>query len=130
MRKLIGLVLLVSCAHASPGGGGFGAFVDDYFAMRFEYSPSNGTRTGFHQYDDKLEDYSKARIEQQVADLKMFQQRLARLDRASLGFDDQIDADLIDHQIKAQLLELTVVKGWQHNPMAYAGLPGRSIWSG
>ena len=128
MRKLIGLwVLLLSCAHGGRSGGSFGAFVDDYFAMRFEYAPSAGTRTGFHQYDDKLEDYSKARIEQQVADLKSFQQRLAAFDRGSMSFDDQIDADLIDHQIKASLLELTVVKGWQHNPMSYAGLPGRSI---
>ena len=127
MRKILTLSLLLSCAHAQRSGSDFASFVDDYFAMRFEYGPSQATRTGFHQYDTKLEDYSRARIDQQVADLKRFQARLAAFDRATLGQDDQIDADLIDHQIKAALLELTVVKGWQHNPMSYAGLPGRSI---
>ncbi|HUJ27233.1 MAG TPA: DUF885 domain-containing protein [Myxococcales bacterium] len=126
-KTFVALVLLISCSHGPMSGSSFGSFVDDYFAMRAGYAPSQATRTGFHQYDQQLEDYSKARIGQQVADLKAFQARLAAFDRSTLGFDDQIDADLIDHQIRASLLELTVVKGWQHNPMSYAGLPGRSI---
>lgn len=127
MNRLAVLALLLSCSHGPRSGSSFGSFVDDYFAMRFSYAPSGATRTGFHQYDQQLEDYAKARIERQVADLKSFQARLAAIDRSTLGFDDQIDADLIDHQIRATLLELTVVRGWQHNPMSYAGLPGRSI---
>src|SRR5882762_5172719 len=126
------LLLVLSCAHArapdrpatSPD---FSTFVDDYFASRFAYAPTRATRVGFHEYDDKLEDLSRERIESQVADLKTFQARLSAIDRSRLSFDDAIDAQLIDNGIRAALLELTVVRGWQRNPMLYAGLPGNAI---
>jgi len=74
-----------------------------------------------------LEDLSRDRIESQVADLKAFQARLSAIDRARLSFDDEIDAQLIDNGIRAALLELTVVRSWERNPMLYAGLPGNAI---
>jgi len=130
--RLTALLLALSCAHAkapdrpatSPE---FSRFVDDYFASRFAYAPTRATRVGFHEYDDKLEDLSRDRIESQVADLKTFQARLSAIDRARLSFDDEIDAQLIDNGIRAALLELIVVRGWERNPMQYAGLPGNSV---
>jgi len=126
------LLLALSCAHArapdrSATSPDFSAFVDDYFASRFAHAPTRATRVGFHEYDDKLEDLSRDRIESQVADLKTFQTRLSAIDRSRLSFDDAIDAQLIDNGIRAALLELTVVRGWQRNPMLYAGLPGNAI---
>jgi len=131
-KGMTALLLALSCAHAkaldrpatSPE---FSTFVDDYFASRFAYAPTRATRVGFHEYDEKLEDLSRDRIESQVADLKTFQARLSALDRTRLSFDDAIDAQLIDNGIHAALLELTVVRSWERNPMLYAGLPGNAI---
>jgi uncharacterized protein (DUF885 family) len=134
MRKALGLVFLLSCTHApqpapdaAPSSNAFASFVDDYFGNRFMYGPSRATGVGFHQFDAQLEDYSRGRIDQQVSDLKSFQARLTAMDRSKFSFDEAIDADLIEHQIRAALLELTVVRGWARNPIGYAGLPGRSI---
>jgi hypothetical protein len=35
--------------------------VDDYFAARFEYRPSEGTAAGLHEYDHRLEDLTQER---------------------------------------------------------------------
>ena len=84
---------------------GFGKFVDDYFAAVFAYSPGFGTSAGFHEWDDKAEDRSRARIEARVAELKDFQARLAKIDRGALSFDDRIDADILENRMKGFLLE-------------------------
>ena len=40
---------------------------------------------------------------------------------------DTIDAEILQHQIRAELLELEVVQGWKRNPMLYIYLPGNAI---
>ena len=112
-------------AHATtPSGEPFSKFVDDYFDARFAYLPSQGTEDGFHQYDSKLEDRSRARIEARITQLKGFLARLQAMDRSRLSFDDQIDADAIECQIRGQLLDQETLRNWERNPMGYAGLPG------
>jgi uncharacterized protein (DUF885 family) len=131
-RSFASLLLALSCVHApaperartSPE---FARFVDDYFGARFAYLPSRATAVGFHEHDARLEDFSRQRIEAQIAELKQFQARLSALDRSRLSFDEDIDARLIENQINAALLELTVVRSWERNPMTYAGLPGNAI---
>src|SRR6266481_3795029 len=135
--RSIALVLLLSCAHSTPPAATakersaespeLAQLVDEFFAARFAFAPSRGTGIGFHEFDAQLEDLSKARISAHIAELKRFQQRLAAIDRSRLSFDDAIDAQLIDNAIDAALLELTVVRGWERNPMQYAGLPGNAI---
>ncbi len=114
----------VSAAPASNAA--FSKFVDDYFDARFAYLPSQGTDAGFHQYDSKLEDRSRARIEARITELKAFLARLQAMDRSRLSFDDQIDADALEGQIRGYLLDQETLRTWEHNPMGYAGLPGNA----
>ncbi len=135
--------LAISCAPASsppppaaaaapatsapaPSSEAFSKFVDDFFDARFAYLPSQATEDGFHQYDSKLEDRSRARIEARIAELKGFLARVQAMDRAGLSFDDRIDADAIEGQIRGQLLDQETLRNWERNPMGYAGLPGSS----
>jgi uncharacterized protein (DUF885 family) len=111
---------------ASASDAAFSKFVDDYFDARFAYLPSQGTDAGFHQYDAKLEDRSRARIEARIAELKAFLARLQAMDRSRLSFDDQIDADAIEGQIRGYLLDQETLRTWEHNPMGYASLAGNA----
>jgi Bacterial protein of unknown function (DUF885) len=109
---------------ASATGDSFSEFVDDYFDARFDYLPSQGTDAGFHQYDTKLEDRSRARIEARIAELKVFLSRLQAFDRSKLSFDEAIDADALEGEIRGFLLDQETLRTWERNPMGYAGLPG------
>jgi uncharacterized protein DUF885 len=111
---------------AAPSGEPFSKFVDEYFDARFAYLPSQGTEDGFHQYDSKLEDRSRPRIEARIAELKAFLARLQEMERSRLSPDDQIDADAIEGQIRGQLLDQETLRNWERNPIGYAGLPGSS----
>jgi uncharacterized protein (DUF885 family) len=139
MLKSVGILLFVSVFSACQSEPApdpapndmskaeFSVFVDDYFKAAFEASPSFGTASGFHEYDSKLNDMSRPAVERRIVQLKDLQGRLARLRESRLSAEDEIDAEILDHQIRAELLDLEVVQSWRHNPMGYAGLPGSAI---
>jgi uncharacterized protein (DUF885 family) len=103
------------------------SFVDDYFNALFEWSPSTATSIGFHQYDSKLEDLSESGISKRIEQLKRLQANLSDAKNGRLSADEQIDAEIIDYQIKAELLDHETLETWRHNPMTYVGLPGGAI---
>ena len=101
----------------------FARFVDDYFDSRFAAGPLEGSGAGFHQYDAKMPDRSRAAIEKRVADLKGQLQRLTAFDRAKLPFDDAIDAQVLEGDIRGELLDLDTLRNWKNNPMGYTATP-------
>ena len=101
-------------------------FIDDYFNAYFEWNPSSATAVGFHQYDNNLEDYSAAAFEKRIEKLEQLQGRLASLP-AERTPDDAIDIEILDGQIRAELLDLETLQTWRHNPMTYVSLPGGAI---
>jgi uncharacterized protein (DUF885 family) len=85
-------------------------FFDEYY---FPFSPTTATSAGIHKYDDKLEDYSKAGIAKRVAALKRFESEFEKLPESP-------DRDLVMNSIRAGLLELETVRGWERNPDNYS----------
>jgi uncharacterized protein (DUF885 family) len=125
-------LLLSACSKtedtAMPGpSADFSRFVDDYFDALFSFNPSWGTSSGLHQYDNRIEDLSAQRHESRIAELKQQESRLADLTKMALNTDETIDAELLESQIDAELLELETVQGWRRNPMNYVGVPGGAI---
>jgi len=59
---------------------------DEYFdQVYFHYAPTNGTLVGYHQYDAQLEDYSRATIDKQAAELRAILVRLLSIDAVKLS---------------------------------------------
>ena len=133
-RFAVVCALLAACGGASSNvkGGGpadqaFGRFVDEYYEADARYSPTQAVSNGFHAYDAQIEDRSKARIAQRTAELHGFLDRLAAIDHKALSFDDAIDAQALESEIKSELLSLETLKNWARNPMEYAGKTGEAI---
>jgi len=129
MKPLVLLVpLLTTCAHLSGSPGqGFARLVDDYFEAKFAFEPSTATASGLHHRDAQLEDRSAARIAARITELKQFVRQFEALDRQKLALDEAIDAEVLENQARAELLDLETLQVWQKNPMGYAGLPGNAI---
>ncbi|HEX2687855.1 MAG TPA: DUF885 family protein, partial [Kofleriaceae bacterium] len=142
LRFAVVLSVLGACGGAAPSGGNatepagrkpaapevaFTQFVDEFFDAGNRYSPSDAVGNGFHAFDAQIEDRSRARIDQRIAELHGFQDRLAAIDHSALGFDSAIDAQAIEFEIKGELLSLEVTRPWANNPMPYAGIPGGAI---
>jgi Bacterial protein of unknown function (DUF885) len=130
---LLSVVLLLVPSPSRAADPEFDKLVDDYFAAKFDYRPSDGTAAGLHEYDHRLEDLSLDRTSQRIDELVKFQQRIAALKtrkgpgQTTLQADDAIDLAFLEAQIEAERIDLSVIKESERNPMAYAVLPGNAV---
>ena len=94
---------------------------DQYFdQVYFHYSPSTATSQGLHQYDAQLEDYSRAAVDRQSADLKRFEARLAAVPASQLDLTSQGDLELLLANIHSRLLSLNTIRLWEKDPDQYS----------
>ena len=105
----------------------FARFVDLHFRNSFEWSPSAGTEAGFHEYDSKTEDYSAAAIRTRIATLSEELLRLSDIRKGPLSPDDEIDAAILNGQLRSDLLELETLHWLNRNPIPYVSTPGGSV---
>src|SRR5262249_41304035 len=101
--------------------------VDDYFDAYFSWKPSEGTAAGLHQYDDRLEDGSADAAHKRAETVKGLLARLGKLREGKLTGDEAIDAEVLDGLMKAELLDLEVVRTWRKTPMGYISTPPGAV---
>jgi uncharacterized protein (DUF885 family) len=126
-----GLTLITPALRSQTGAPvaatAFAAFVNDYFTALYAFRPSDGTAAGLHEHDTKLEDRSAANVARRVETVTAQLRRLEALRAGRLSADDAIDAEILDGQLRAELLDLDTVKNWRRNPMSYISTPGGAV---
>jgi len=130
MKLLVALLLLSTVfAVAQPATTtDFDKLVDQFFEGYFSFNPTQGTAAGFHQYDTKLEDYSKKSVDAEIAFWREYRDRFAKVDGGSLTKEAQGDLALVSSTIDAALLELETIRMWERNPDRYSSGITNSIF--
>jgi uncharacterized protein (DUF885 family) len=99
----------------------FAHLADQYFdTFYLPTNPSAATSYGVHQYDGKLEDYSRAGIASEVRALQDWERRVAAIDTGSLSLFVRGDRDLVLNNIRSSLLTLQAIRPWEKNPDFYS----------
>ena len=114
------LLLLTSVASFAQTSSDYTKLLDQFFDKYFEFNPTQGTATGFHQYDAKLEDYSQAGVAKEIAFYHEFGAKFAKVDASKMSLEDRDDLSLVQSSINSQLLELETIRQWQRNPDRYS----------
>jgi len=117
------LVSGAACAEV-PGGDANAAFMrlaDEFFDhYYFPTNPTTATLSGIHDYDTRLEDFSRAAIDRQIATLKDYLHRVEAVDVKTLDEQTRGDRELVLNYIRGTLLTLETIKPWQKNPDSYS----------
>jgi len=119
-------------APAAPAPGltpdqAFEAFARDTLDGYFRRAPDEATQAGEHRYDFNWPDVStqgEASLHKFLEDTRA---SLAAMPRGRLSEQNQIDAAILDDQLRFGLFALDQLKTRDTNPLAYVGLVGDGL---
>ena len=81
----------------------FSEFADRFLKSMLDFMPPTGSGLGLHEYDGRTPDFSRAAIDNRVAELKQALQELATIDPAGFDPDTRLDYDLLHQGISSEL---------------------------
>ena len=130
MRNLVVLALLVAgMVQAQGQTTTWDALVDRFFDQAyFRFNPSAGTSAGFHQYDAKLEDFSRATLDQQTAVLHQYEREVQNFPAAQLTPEQSADRELVLGTIRSALLDLETIRELETNPDNYSSAASNAVF--
>lgn len=135
MRRLVlksSFVILLALVLAAPIAAKprtFAQLVDAYFDDYYKANPSQATITGFHQYDNQLEDFSLAAHQRNRRRLMTYLTAFQAINPRTLSQLDRDDREIMIATIHSALLEEDRVQMWRKNPDSYSGAVTSSIFS-
>lgn len=96
-------------------------FARGFLDWYYEANPTRSTSLGIHRYDARMPDLSRAGVLRRTEALRGWLARLEEIDRRALAGDAYYDYPILENAIRAELLELEEVRGWERSPSTYVG---------
>src|SRR5216683_1635440 len=120
---------LPAFAQTSASPSQWNSLVDDFLDQElFPNNPTLATQLGVHDFDAKLEDFSRNGIERHIAGLKKFEARTVALDPKGLSQMETGDREMLLSAIRSELLSLQVIRTWEKDPDTYSTGAANSIY--
>src|SRR5260370_10432876 len=101
---------------------------DDYYNWRNENDPTSRTQAGLHNWDDKLVDYSPAKIADRAQHVRALLDKVRGIKTDNWSKDDKIDALLFRSQLETVDFGNRVLKFEHTNPQTYTSECARAIF--
>ena len=121
------LFAVLLAAGPSSENAKFEALAHRYVQELIDRDPEGATRLGEHRNDARLNDYSRAGVEKNLAAARATLAELAKLDASKLSAEDSVDARILKNGLERQVYSLTTLREWEWNPMQYN--PGGAIYN-
>ncbi len=114
-------------AEAPSADQAFEAFAQRFFEDFLRRSPTFATHAGDHRHDATWPDISVAGEAGDRRWLEETRAALARLPRSGLSEQNQIDAEILDDQLRSSLFSIDELKVRELEPVSYTGLIGGGL---
>jgi uncharacterized protein (DUF885 family) len=102
---------------------------EDYYAWRNENYPVHSSDAGLHTWDDRLTDYSLAKIEERARHIHSLLEKVRAMKTDNWPKDERIDWILFRSQLEAVDFGNRVLKFERTNPQTYVGECTNAIFS-
>lgn len=115
---------------ATPIGvaAAFNSLANEYLSGYLAWRPQLGTALGFHQYDGRVSDLSRASVDTELARLKSCEERLAQLDATLLTRAARHDYRLLRRSVQREVFGFEQMRIHSLNPMTYASMLDVNIY--
>ena len=133
MNRIVSVILfglLAASAHAdTPTDLAFQNLADDYLSGLTDLSPVYATMIGDHSADGELDQVDAAGRAKSLKLLRKYQSALEAINRDELSRANQVDAELLLHEIESSIWSTEVLQEWAWNPLYYINISGGSVYS-
>ena len=133
LRSLFALALLACCVPPASAATGqadarFDALSKRYVEEFGRYAPVSATQLGDHRFDSELDDLSAAGRARTLAWTRVVLAELQAIDRAQLSRSSQVDAAMLDNQLRYSIWAEEKYRDWSWDPLLYTQLAGQSLY--
>jgi len=122
-------LLAVSANAGTPTDEAFQNLADEYISDLTNFSPVVATMIGDHSADGELDQVDANGRAEGLALLQEYRTALLALDRGELSRANQVDAELLLHDVESSIWSGQVLQEWAWNPLYYVNISGGSIYS-
>ena len=133
MNRIVSVILfglLAASAHAgTPTDEAFESLADEYLSDLTNFSPVAATMIGDHSADGELDQVDAAGRTKSLKLLRKYQSALEAIDRDELSRANQVDAELLLHEMESSIWSIEVLQEWAWNPRYYINISGGSVYS-
>ncbi len=115
---------------AAPGSAdaSFEALGQRYVDEFGRYSPVYATALGDHRYDGELDDLSSAGRARGIAWVRELLAGLEAIDRKKLSRANQVDAAVLENQLRYAIWSDQAYRDWSWDPLVYTQLTGQALY--
>ena len=92
------------------------------------YSPVSATGLGDHRFDGKLDDLGAEGRARTLAWNRSLLAELSAIDRKSLSRANQVDAAVLDNQLRYAIWSEEQFRDWSWDPLVYTQLSGQALY--
>ena len=106
----------------------FAALSQRWLDGSMRLSPASATQTGDHRFDSELDDLSSAGFDRSVAFSRQMLEELGKIDRTALSRDNQVDAAMLENQLRYDVWSYDKLQARFWDPQIYGQLAGNAIY--
>jgi uncharacterized protein (DUF885 family) len=125
---LLMLASATAVAATTDANARFAALSQRYVTELGRHAPVSATSQGDHRFDAELDDLSAAGRGRSVAWARELLGELDRIDRAALSRANQVDAAMLDNQLRYSVWTAEVYRDWSWDPLVYTQLAGQALY--
>jgi uncharacterized protein (DUF885 family) len=115
-------------AQAAAADARFEALGARFIAEFGRYSPVYATALGDHRFDGDLDDLGAAGRAQSAAWVRRLLGELEGIDRSALSRANQVDAAMLENQLRYALWSEETYRDWSWDPLVYTQLTGQALY--
>ncbi len=131
-RLLIPLTLILCSGPVAADSSMDEAFeniANEFISDLTNLSPVTATMIGDHSADDELDNVDDAARAETLTLWREYRTALERIDRDQLSRPNQVDAELLAHEVESNIWRIEALQEWAWNPLYYVNISGGSIYS-
>jgi uncharacterized protein (DUF885 family) len=98
----------------------FDKVAEEYITGWLTAHPITATSLGLHEYDGRINDFTRLSIDAELSRLRRFDERLKKFDLTKLSPRASIDLRILHAAIKRDLFDMIDMAAFENNPMTYA----------